>query len=195
VAAKPRYALPPPTGIAPRPISRLSPEGPQPRTGEGNRAQVDDAAGRIPVERRRVRAHDLGLLDQREIHEIERRAPVGLRLGNAVDQDAHAARRAGVGAVARAAGAKAADREPHVAPAGARLREHPRDERQRFVEPHAAPPVQLLTAHDRDGQRDVEDGRWRARRRDAERRQWARAHCVLRGERRTWGEREGQRTE
>jgi hypothetical protein len=116
----------------------------------------DDAAGGVAPQRARVRPHDLDAFGGREVDVVERGAPVGLGLGHAVDEHAHAARGAGVGAVAGAARAEAADDQPHVARPVARLREHARDERERLVEADAAAEGVVAGADHGDGGRDVD---------------------------------------
>ena len=91
-----------------------------------HRAQAHDATGRVAPGSAAVGAEYLDPLDRREVDLIEGGPSVGLGLGNAVEQHAHPARRAGVGAVTRAARTETANGEANVAGAVARLREDAR---------------------------------------------------------------------
>ncbi len=129
------------------------------RAARGHGAHVDHAAGRVAPHRRRVGPDHLHALGGGEVDLVERRAPVGLGFRKAVHEHAHAARRAGVGAVAGAAGAEAADHQPHVAGAVARLGHHARHHGERLVQPEAAQRAELERGDAGDGQRRGENQR------------------------------------
>src|SRR6185295_17509204 len=127
-----------------------------------HRDDVDHAARRVPPEGGRVRADHLEPGGRGEVELVERRAAVGLRFGEAIDENADAARRPGVRPISGTASAEAADHESDVARAVSRLRDDSGNAVEGVIETEPAHGSQLLRPDLRNREGRREDPRWRA---------------------------------
>ena len=122
----------------------------------GHAEHVHHAARRIAPQRTRIGSNDFDGISHGEIDLVERRAAIRLSFGESVDEHADTTRRAGVGAVARASCAVAANDESHVARAITRLGDDTGNALERVFETNATHRAQL-------GAGDLADGEGRGK--------------------------------